>query len=72
MSKVYFNPPLVPTSVHPLRVHMQEDTAGNRYYSEFEPGCTGPIRTWVERPELPLVTRHGEWYVTHWRVGGLA
>ena len=45
------------------KIYMQEDTAGNRYFSEFEDGSTAPIRTWVERPELrpwemPLPEHH--------------
>jgi hypothetical protein len=29
-------------------VQVQEDTAGTKYYAEFEPGSTAPVRTWVE------------------------
>jgi hypothetical protein len=32
------------------KIYMQEDTAGNKYYSEFEDGSTAPVRTWTERP----------------------
>lgn len=28
---------------------VSEDTAGNKYFAEFEPGCTAPVKQWVER-----------------------
>jgi hypothetical protein len=33
----------------PTHTFMQEDTAGNRHYSEFEEGSTGPFRIWTEK-----------------------
>jgi hypothetical protein len=45
--------PWVPPVRKPTYVMVQEDTAGNRYCSEFEVnGGTAPIRSWVERPQL--------------------
>lgn len=41
----------------PIYCFMQEDTAGNKYYSEFMAGYTGPIKTWVEKPKTLLVIK---------------
>lgn len=30
-------------------VQITEDSAGNRWCAEFEPGSTTPVRQWVER-----------------------
>lgn len=32
-------------------VQMTEDTAGNRWFLEFDAGSTAPVRRWVERPQ---------------------
>lgn len=36
-------------------VFMQEDTAGNKWYAEFEGSSTAPVRTWQEPANIKIV-----------------
>ena len=49
---IYFNtePPKM------TYVYLQVDTAGNKWYSEFQAGSTAPIRTWQEpKPGFEII-----------------